>query len=236
MSRRIRRVGAAALMLALLSGCVSTSVYPDHWAEQVEAEGGTCPDINGEFVNEGEYFEKVGDGGVIRHTVSLGALACATCTDDERPVAGSLKSLTGVYSRFRLELADQTLAITATTGDEGIEFRQEQPVSGQCSDSLLKVQADWRSSLEEEAGWEMFGTTLGMSVLERSSLKFGRAADGSLLVRQSLLSSLMVMEWPVLPVAVAEWIRFPAASPRPEPGPASEAPGATPELQAGILP
>ena len=33
-----RRIGAAALMVALLSGCVSTSVYPDHWAEQVEAE------------------------------------------------------------------------------------------------------------------------------------------------------------------------------------------------------
>lgn len=231
-----RRIGAAALMLALLSGCVSTSVYPDHWAEQVEAEGGACPDINGEFVNEGEYFEKVGDGGVIRHTVSLGSLACATCTDDERPVAGSLKSLTEVYSRFRLELADQTLAITATTADGGIEFRQEQPVSGQCSDSLLKVQADWWSSLQEEEGWEMFGATLGMSLLARSSLKFGRAADGSLLVRQSLLSSLMVLEWPVFPMAEADWIRFPAASPRPEPGPASEAPGAPPELQAGILP
>jgi hypothetical protein len=230
------RIGAAALALALLSGCVSTSVYPDHWAEQVEAEGGTCPDLNGEFVNEGEYFEKVGDGGVIRHTVSLGALACATCTGDERPVAGSLKSLTEVYSRFRLELADQTLAITATTGDEGIEFRQEQPVSGQCSDSLLKVQADWWSSLQEEEGWEMFGYTLGMSLLARSSLKFGRAADGSLLVRQSLLSSLMVLEWPVFPMVGADWIRFPAASPRQEPDPAPAAPSEQPELQAGIRP
>jgi hypothetical protein len=73
-------------------------------------------------------------------------------------------------------------------------------------------------------------------MLARSSLKFGRAADGSLLVRQSLLSSLMVLEWPVFPMAEADWIRFPAASPRPEPGPASEAPGAPPELQAGILP
>jgi len=236
MSRRIRHIGAAALMLALLSGCVSTSLYPDHWAEPVEAKGGTCPDINGEFVNEGEYFEKVGDGGVIRHTVSLGSLACATCTDDERPVAGSLKSLTEVYSRFRLELADQTLAITATTGEGGLEFRQEQPVSGQCSDSLLKVQADWWSSLQEEGGWEVFGATLGMSMVARSSLKFGRAADGSLLVRQSLLGSLMVLQWPVLPMAQAEWIRFPAVSPRLEPDPASEAPGATPELQAGILP
>ena len=231
-----RHIGAAAITLALLSGCVSTSVYPDHWAEQVEAKGGTCPDINGEFVNEGEYFEKVGDGGVIRHTASLGSLACATCMDDERPVAGSLKSLTEVYSRFRLELADQTLTITATTGDGGIEFRQEQTVSGQCSDSLLKVQADWWSSLQEEEGWEVFGATLGMSVLARSSLKFGRAADGSLLVRQSLLASLMVLEWPVFPMAEADWIRFPAASPRPEPGLVPAAAVAQPELQAGILP
>ena len=232
----IRYAGAAALALALLSGCVSTSVYPDHWAEQVESEGGTCPDINGEYVNEGEYFEKVAAGGVIRGTVSLGSLACATCTDDERPVAGSLKSLNEVYSRFRLELADQTLTITATTGDGGIEFRQEQPVSGKCSDSLLKVQADWWSSLQEEQGWEMFGTTLGMSLLERSSLKFGRATDGSLLVRQSLLSSVMILEWPVFPMAEADWIRFPAASPRPEPGLVPAAAGAQPELQAGILP
>ena len=230
-----RRIGAAALMLALLSGCVSTSVYPDHWAEQVEVERGTCPDINGEFVNEGEYFEKVGDGGVIRHTVSLGSLACADCTEDERAEAKSFTALTEAYGRFRLELADDTLRIIANT-DDGLVYEYEQPVRTSCSGSLLKVESGWWSSLQEEGGWEVFGSTLGMSLLAHGSTKLGRATDGSLLVRQSMLASLMVLQWPVFPMAEADWIRFPAASPRPEPGLASEAANPQPELQAGIRP
>ena len=210
MSSCFRLIGAAAV-LGLLSGCVSTSVYPDHWAKQVDPARGECPDVDGEYLNEGEYFEKVGDGGIVRHTVTLGALACAACTESERQAEGTLASVTEAYPRFRVELADETLAITASTGDDGITQRYEQPVRTDCSGSLLQVEAGWWSSLQEEDGWETFGATLGMSLLSRASMKFGRAEDGSLLVRQSALSSLMVLQWPVLPMTEADWIRFPSA-------------------------
>ena len=78
--------------------------------------------------------------------------------------------------------------------------------------SAPSSESGWYSSLEDEGGWEMFGYTLGMSVLARGSSKFGRAADGSLLVRQSEVGSLMVLQWPVFPMANARWIRFPAAA------------------------
>jgi hypothetical protein len=99
----------------------------------------------------------------------------------------------------------------------------------------VKVQADWWSSLEEEEGQEMFGYTL-MSMLARSSLKFGRATDGSLLVRQSMVGSLMVLEWPIFPMAESDWIRFPPATPRPEPEREPGIPAVAQELQAGMLP
>ena len=118
MSSCFRLIGAAAV-LGLLSGCVSTSVYPDHWAKQVDPARGECPDVDGEYLNEGEYFEKVGDGGIVRHTVTLGALACAACTESERQAEGTLASVTEAYPRFRVELADETLAITASTGTTG---------------------------------------------------------------------------------------------------------------------
>jgi hypothetical protein len=84
--------------------------------------------------------------------------------------------------------------------------------------ALLQVEAGWWSSLQEEDGWETFGATFGMSLVSRASMKFGRAEDGSLLVRQSALSSLMVLQWPVLPMAEAAWIRFPAAAGSPPEG------------------
>ena len=229
------RANAAVVALALLSGCVSTGVYPDHWAEKVDAERGACPDIDGEYLNKGEYFEKVGDGGIVRHTASLGALACATCTEDERSAPGTLTSLTEVYERFRLELVDESLIISATTAD-GITYRHEQPIHARCSGSLLQFEAGWWSSLEEEDGWEVFGTTLGMSMLARASTKLGRAQDGSLLIRQSMVASVMVLQWPVFPMVEAGWIRFPAATPRTEPREPPLPQAAQPQLQAGMPP
>ena len=230
----LRLLGGAAASV-LCAGCVSTAEYPDHWAEQVEVESGACPDIDGEYLNEGEAFEEVDEGGIVRHTFALADLACAICTEAEVSALDSLASLTPAYERFRLRLADEILTITATTVD-GVAFRREQPVRARCSGSLVLIESSWRSSLQTEQGWEMFGTTLGMSTLERTSLKLGRAEDGSLLVRPSLVASLMLLQWPILPVVVTDWVRFPVAIPRPGPGNSPALPDELPQLQAGTLP
>ena len=211
MSLAVCRVGVAALVLALLSGCVWTSMYPEHWAERVETQGGDCPDIDGEYLNQGEYFEDVADGGIARYTATLGSIACPGCSQQEFEEGSSFTPMTETYERFRLELEGEVLVMTAIAAD-GATWRHEVPVRTKCSGSLLEVESGWYSSLEDEGGWEMFGYTLGMSVLARGSSKFGRAADGSLLVRQSEVGSLMVLQWPVFPMANARWIRFPAAA------------------------
>jgi hypothetical protein len=210
-------LAAMIAVVAQLAGCVSTAYYPDHWAERAKSKGQACPDIDGEYLNEGESFDKVGDGGILRHTVSLGELSCTACTDEERLGSESFTSFTPAYERFRLDLEDEVLTITATTAD-GVAYAHQRPVRSKCSGSMLQVEAGWLSSLEEEGGWEIFGSTFGMHILERASLTFGRAEDGSLLVRHSGVGSLMLLQWPILPVVSAAWIRFPAATPLTKPG------------------
>lgn len=209
------RAGTACVTLAFAAGCVSGGIYPDEWAKKVEVESTDCPVIDGEFVNEGEYFEKVDDDGLIRHTTTLGSLSgCFDCLAAEVPTGVTIAAVTDSYQKFRLQLVDETLYIQATAAD-GSTLALEQPIRKSCSDSLMLVEADWWSSLEEEDGWEMFGATLGMSMLARGSWKLGRAEDGSLLVRQSASGSLLLFYWPILPMSFSEWVRFPPAVPTP---------------------
>ncbi|MDP9198174.1 MAG: hypothetical protein M3O07_03040, partial [Pseudomonadota bacterium] len=135
----------------------------------------------------------------------------------------------------RLELTDKILTITSTTAD-GITYSHQRPIRARCSGSMLEIEAGWLSSLEEEGGWDMFGTTFGMSMLERTSLKLARAEDGALLVRHSEVASLMVLQWPITPMTSSAWIRFPAATPRPELDEPPVPPAVQPQLQAGMPP
>lgn len=220
---------AVVALTVLLSGCVSTATYPEHWATRLEVKGGACPVIDGEYLNEGEYFEDSGDGALVRQTVHLNAIVCMHCSEGERTDADPVAPPADAYQRFRLELAHETLKITATTAD-GRTFSHEEPIRASCRDSLLLVDAGWWSSLQEDEGWELFGSTLGMSALARGSLKLGRSEDGSLLLRQSVVGSLLLFYWPILPMAATEWIRFPPATSSPE------ANGAAPSLAAQVAP
>ena len=219
-ARAAMRAGAACAALAFTAGCVSGGVYPDEWAEKVEVGSSDCPVIDGEFVNEGEYFEKVDDDGLIRHTTTLGEFGCLSCQHEMEPALEmepdrvAITAVTDVYPKFRLRLGDETLHIQAIAAD-GSTLDIEQPVRKSCRDSMMLVEADWSSSLEDEDGWEMFGQTLGMSTLARSNWKLGRAEDGSLLVRASESGSLLVFYWPILPMSFSEWIRFPPAATTP---------------------
>lgn len=215
-AQAVMRAGAACAFLVLITGCVSGGIYPENWAKKIEIGSTDCPVIDGEFVNEGEYFEKVDDDGLIRHTTTLGSLSgCFDCFAAEVPTGVTVAAVTDTYPKFRLQLVEETLYIRATAAD-GSLLEVEQPVRKSCRDSMMLVEADWSSSLEDEDGWEMFGATLGMSTLARSSLKLGRAEDGSLLVRASESGSLLVFYWPILPMSFSEWVRFPPTAPTPD--------------------
>jgi hypothetical protein len=217
------RAGAACAVFVFAAGCVSGGVYPDTWAEKVEAGATGCPVIDGEFVNEGEYFEKVDADGLIRHTTTLGEIGCLNCKAEKETARVTVAAVTNSYEKFRLRLVDETLHIQAIAAD-GSTLDVEQPIRKSCSKSMMLVEADWWSSLEDEDGQEMFGATLGMSMVARANWKLGRAEDGSLLVRASETGSLLVFYWPILPMSFSEWVRFPPAATTP----AAEA--ATPAL------
>jgi hypothetical protein len=222
-ARAAIRTGAACAAFVFVAGCVSGGVYPDAWAEKAEAGSTGCPVVDGEFVNEGEFFEKVDDDGLIRHTTTLGEFGCLKCQPDKESARVTVAAVTDSYEKFRLRLVDETLHIQAIAAD-GSTLDVEQPVRKRCRDSMMLVEADWWSSLEDEEGQEMFGATLGMSMVARRNWKLGRAADGSLLVRAGESGSLLVFYWPILPMSFSEWVRFPPAATTP----AAEA--ATPAL------
>ncbi|MGQ0384840.1 MAG: hypothetical protein ACT4UP_09215 [Gammaproteobacteria bacterium] len=211
----VLRAGMACAAFAVAAGCVSSGVYPDAWAAKVEAGAAGCPTIDGEYVNEGEYFEKVDDDGLKRHTTTFGQLAaCMECSIGEPAEGAGATAVTETYLTFRLQLVDDVLKISATAAD-GATHGYEQKIRKRCADSMMLIEAEWWSSLEEEEGQEMFGATLGMSVLMRGSWKLGRAEDGSLLVQQTAAGSLLVFYWPILPMSFKEWVRFPPVAPEP---------------------
>lgn len=231
MNGQAMRAGAACAAVAFAAGCVSGGVYPNAWAEKQEVGSAGCPVIDGEYLNEGEYFEKVDDDGLVRHTMTFSdsfgckecpgdelapgeSFGCMECFGDEQTPIPEVAAVTSPYERFSLRLVDKTLHIRATAAD-GSTRSFEETVRTSCRDSMMLVGAEWWSSLEEEEGQEMFGATLGMSILARGSLKLGRAEDGSLLVRQSATGSLLLFYWPILPMSFSEWVRFPPAATTP---------------------
>lgn len=177
----------------LASGC--SAVYHDSWAKKADVKAGGCPNLEGEYRNEGEMFRKGDDGQLERHTVLL---ADALNADFYHPFLR-----TDPAEKFRLESVYKAIRVT-TTFTDGSTQNFERPTAG-CSDSMLVLEAKWTGSLQEEP-------TIGSTVIgfyERSSTQLSRAQDGSLLVRFARRGSLHLFYVPVLPGGDSVWFRFP---------------------------
>ncbi len=192
--------GVIILISTLCAGCVTAPVYSGGWAEQVKVEGGACPDIDGEYQNAGEAFYDDANGYVAPHYVSLahilnGGYSEHTHVAVDRLDQTAYLSRDDDYSTIRLELADDALRVTGSHRD-GSSKAFSLPIQQQCRDSILHVESRW-----------------GLFIVMNSRLaySFGRAVDGSLLVRTS--ASGAGLAFMVLPMAgsVSNWVRFPPA-------------------------
>lgn len=194
------RTALIGLAAALASGCVSTGIYPDEWAERTHVTGGGCPAVSGSYENVGEQFYRTA-GHIARREIGL--------FDELGEYA--IGSVAGEFASIRLDLVEGALKVTGIRED-GSTAGFERPVEG-CSGSMVNVVTDWKHSVEEPGGAELLGMTLLMvHWFERTATKLARAADGSLLVRKSEAGSLMLYWMPVLPGGQSEWIRFPPAT------------------------
>jgi hypothetical protein len=201
------RISAVFAICVLTSGCISTGVYPDSWADKSEVKSGDCPDIDGEYENEGESFSKARNNGLELHAFSLAdAFEVGFAANDEAMHANE---------KVRLELVDMRLRVTAI-GPDGSIRSNELPVL-RCRGSMMIMDANWTHSLQEEGGAELLGISFGMiHWFERTSWMLGRAEDGSLLMRTTSAGSLMFYWMSVLPGGESTWVRFPAVVPSSE--------------------
>jgi hypothetical protein len=211
------RIIAVLACCAFGAGCVSISKYPAEWAEKARVKSGSCPVIDGEYQNVGESLEKTRDG-IKRTNTSLAAAlsagfsmesdALGLSEADPLAVVPAEDAVGTETEKVHLELVGDILQVTTTRLD-GTTTRFDRPVESKCRDSMLLVETDWSTTLNDEDS----PTGIWLHLLERESWKLGRAEDGSLLMHVSYVSSLMVLEWPIFPVVASGWIRFPAVEP-----------------------
>lgn len=219
------RISAVLACCVVTSGCVSIGPYPDQWAEKARVESGACPLIDGDYQNEGESFGKTRRGSKRSTTSLVQVLAEGFSMESDRmnpsidgPQTEQLaespatEPLTDIppdpHEKVSLRLVGNTLKVTAT-GTDGSTASFERPVELECRDSMLLVESDWSTTLNDE---EM-PTSVFLHMLEREAWKLGRAEDGSLLLHVSYAMSVMVLEWPIFPALASGWIRFSAVAP-----------------------
>ncbi len=220
------RLFAICTAAVLAAGCVSIGSYPDEWAELAHVKSGACPVIDGEYLNQGESSDMGGDefkqstpglAQILSQGFSIESYQPDVPAEiEEVSIEGDRanESIEGPavdpYEKVSLELVDKTLKVTVT-GTDGSTSSFERPVLSRCRGSMMLVAKDWSSTLDDED----MPTSVFLHLLEREAWKLGRAEDGSLLLHVSYGGSLMVLQWPILPVLASGWMRFPAIPPAP---------------------
>ncbi|MGQ0384839.1 MAG: hypothetical protein ACT4UP_09210 [Gammaproteobacteria bacterium] len=200
-----RMIAVAACVAPVLAGCLSTSaVYPSTWPDQVVLEDGVCPVIDGSYRNAGESVSRYGgntlrgrrslahilNGGTGRTSLELWNRLGHTAADPARDPFVSVS----------LRLAGGKLDITAEAAD-GSRRVQNLPVATRCRDSVLALDVDWGKHFQMPL--DPFQETPG-----RIALVFGRAADGSLLVRETETATYMLLAMPAFSLRDEAWLRF----------------------------
>ena len=150
---------ATTITVLLLSGCiVHTPKYPISWSPLTPADGMECVDVTGRFANDGR---SEGEGGL--HPIKLSSLLL--------PAGAHMESA----SALQLTPAGSSVIVLATLSDGSTRgFSIE--LKGRCTPTEL-VFVD-----PQDAGGVNREGVLGFS---HRSLAFARAADGSLVVRES---------------------------------------------------
>ncbi len=205
------------LVCALAAGCVSRPVYDESWAERVKVKSGSCPVIDGEYLNAGEQGLKEKD-----------KAKCEACASSARSLArmlsvgndfsvpeGEVRSAPSIddpatyrYQSIRLQLTDDNLQVEASLADGGVE-KYELPIQKKCRNSTLVLHVSWD-------GTDVMGSVPFVSFINHAALALGRAQDGSLLVRNSSTEGLFLLEWPLILVSDGTWTRFAPSTPAPE--------------------
>jgi hypothetical protein len=207
---QILKFSLVVLAGVLTSGCFSTAIYDERWAEQVKVKSGDCPVIDGQYSNTGEMFYKGKDDSYHRVEVSLADRLntwgdgeqdgdWTTHQADNRLGRTFYDPAMDSYRSIRLEFANGRLKVEGLREDG--DTRSFQLVTrNRCSNSTLLLKPSW-------AGTET--AALLFSLVDRQTLAVGRAKDGSLLIRQGDIGGLFILQWPILVGGDADWIRFP---------------------------
>ena len=195
---RVRAAVVALLGFAALSGCVSPGVYPEEWAERVRVEPGHCPDLDGEYWNDGESFDGSGKGVQRRETRFVHVLKDAATFDADPHDRSIIDWKAAPYRRFSMQRTSGLIHVTATKED-GATLAYDLAVIGECRESLLYVR---------KSGWQH-----GEFTSSQQDLSLGRAADGSLLVR----FTARAVAWLLVPVTEweSQWTRYAAVGAEP---------------------
>ena len=188
---------------AFASGCVTTAVYEESWAQQVQVDSGACPTIDGVYQNAGEKFTEEGSDGLRRNDPSLahllnGGWSNESIVTDDRLGTTFHDATRDPYQTVSLHLDGGKLRVEAALTD-GTTQKFAMPVKHRCRNSLLV--------LETEYGYDLFA-----AAFIRGYYALGRAEDGSLLAYQNITGEALAVFWKY----ESSWTRFPSVAPKPD--------------------
>ncbi len=188
----------------LSSGCVTSAVYEESWAEQVKVKSDTCPVIDGVYQNAGETFSKGTNDKLKREELSLAHLVNGGGTLGSHHAGDRLgttyyKASQDEYRTVSLRLEENKLHVEAALAD-GTTRKFALPMRLKCHDSLLVFETGW--------AYDLFAAAIG-----RGYHALGRAEDGSLLAYRNLTAEALAIFWS----SESLWVRFPPATPSPAP-------------------
>ncbi|MGQ0384837.1 MAG: hypothetical protein ACT4UP_09200 [Gammaproteobacteria bacterium] len=200
------RTGIALCASCLLGGCMSFGGgYPPDWANRTESGPGACPAIDGEYGNAGEMYQEAGAGHVKAPTSLALLLAGWADQEQQRLDFAAPDPEYDPYRSVSLRLSGDSLHVVATRAEGGNDAF-DLPVRAGCEQSLVTL----------EPNWTVEPLMMISTIVDRSTLEFGSATDGSLLVRVKYQGGLLFM--PIFTFSEKRWIRFPSTETAPAAG------------------
>jgi hypothetical protein len=195
----------------LAAGCVATdAVYPVTWAGRVKLDAKECPDLDGEYSNQGDMslqgdpmVNATGSGYAVEaRSVSLAHILAGQAEGQEDLNFTRVDATTDDHRSVRLHVDGRTLHVLAQRTDGGSRSL-ELPIGDRCEGSLVDAGASWGGT-----------TTLLASTVDRSSVRLGRAEDGALLMRTKQSAGYFFLYMPMFGTRDERWIRFPVFKPQ----------------------
>ncbi len=186
---QVRRGLAVVLVMivAPLPGCIYMQSYPDKWSPREVSADSTCPDISGIFANAGYAGES--GGTKVPTKLAYFILRPSPTGDAEAIIAAGQVELRAAGDEIVVVVRDGARDLYTTT--------IRRPMT--CDKGEIKL-ADPQSPGATSAE--------GVVGVLNSTLYLSRAADGSLLIRRSVVGAGVGMFIPFV-AAGWDWSRFP---------------------------